>query len=259
MLQIGLDFCLGFCVATYGSLVGAGGGFLLVPLFLLLYKLPHELAVGTSLAIVTANALSGTIGYVRDKKIDYRAGVVFALCTFPGAVVGAYTTDLVSGPTFQKVFGLTLAVVALYLLFRGARKDAIPFQGKTGWGWVTRAKYQYFEPVGAGISVAVGAFSSWLGIGGGIIHVPLLTEGLRFPVHTAVATSHFVLGFTALVGTVIHFSQGHVHLQTAVPATLGALLGAQLGVRIAKKVKGTMIVRALSIALLAVAVRLLLG
>lgn len=259
MLQIVLDFCLGFCVATYGSIVGAGGGFLLVPLFLLLYKLPHDLAVGTSLAIVTANALSGTLGYVRDKKIDYRAGVVFALFTFPGAVAGAYTVDLVSGPTFQKVFGISLAVVALYLLFRGARKDAVPYRGKMGWGWVTRARYQYFEPVGATVSLAVGAISSWLGIGGGVVHVPLMAEVLRFPVHTAVATSHFVLGFTALVGSVIHFSQGHVHLLTAIPASLGALLGAQLGVRIAKTLKGPIIVRALSLTLLAVAARLLLG
>jgi uncharacterized membrane protein YfcA len=258
MTQIVLDFCLGFAVATYGSLVGAGGGFLLVPLFLLLYHLPHEQAVGTSLAIVTANALSGTIGYVRDRKIDYRAGLVFALCTFPGAVLGAYSTAQVSGPTFQKVFGLLLALISIYLMLRGARKDAVPFRGKTGWGWITRDSYQYYEPAGAAFSVVVGAISSWLGIGGGIIHVPFMTEGLRIPVHRAVATSHFVLGFTALVGTIFHFSQGHVHLATAIPAAAGAVLGAQLGVWLARRVKGKAIVRALALALLAVAARLVL-
>ncbi len=259
MAQILLDFSFGFGVAAYGSLVGVGGGFLLVPLFLLLHKLPHELAVGTSLAIVTANALSGTLGYVRDRKIDYRAGIVFALFTIPGAVVGAYTTSLISAPTFHKVFGATLLLLALYLTLSGARKEAKPYSGKVGWGWVTRARYQYFEPLGALFSLGVGAVSSWLGIGGGIIHVPLMTEVLRFPVHAAVATSQFVLFFTALVGALLHHAQAHVHLATMWPAAVGAVLGAQLGVRIAGRVKGTFIVRALSLALAAVGIRLLLG
>lgn len=257
MQQIVLDFSLGLLVAAYGSLVGAGGGFLLVPLFLLLHKLPHEMAVGTSLAIVTANALSGTVGYVRAGKIDYRAGIVFALFTIPGAVLGAFTTAMVSGPTFQKVFGGTLCLTALYLIFRGARKDATPYLHKKGWGWVNRPTYAYFEPVGSAFSVAVGAISSWLGIGGGIIHVPLLTEAMRFPVHVAVATSHFILGFTALVGAAVHFSRGHLAMGTAVPAACGALIGAQIGVWLSKRARGVVIVRALSVALLAVGARLL--
>lgn len=258
MPQVLLDFLLGAGVAAYGSLVGAGGGFLLVPVFLLLHQLPHEVAVGTSLAIVSANAISGTLGYMRGGKIDYRAGVVFALFTLPGAVVGAYTTSLVSGATFQKVFGITLCLTALYLLLRGARREGIPFRGKEGrWGWVIRPGYSYFEPLGSLFSVGVGAMSSWLGIGGGIIHVPLLTEALRFPVHVAVATSHFILAFTALVGAGLHFAQGHMALGTALPAAAGALLGAQAGVWLARRIRGTSIVRALSLALLAVGVRLL--
>lgn len=246
-------------MAAYGSLVGAGGGFLLVPLFLLLHKLPHEIAVGTSLAIVTANALSGAIGYMRAGKIDYRAGAVFALFTIPGAVLGAFTTAMFSGPTFHKVFGAVLCLLALYLIFRGARKVALPYRDKQGWGWVNRPGFSYFEPLGAAFSVMVGAMSSWLGIGGGIIHVPLLTEVLRFPVHVAVATSQFILFFTALVGAVVHFTQGHVDFSVAVPAAVGALVGAQAGVWLSRRSRGVVIVRALSLALLAVGVRLVVG
>lgn len=260
MQQLVFDFLLGVSVAAYGSLVGAGGGFLLVPLFLLVRGLPHEIAVGTSLAIVAANALSGTLGYVRQGKlIDYRAGVVFALCTFPGAVLGAYSTGLVSGPAFRRIFGALLALVAGYLLLRGARRENEPHRGKKGRAWVQRPSYSYHEPLGASFSVVVGALSSWLGIGGGIIHVPFLTEVLRFPVHVAVATSHFILGFTALVGLAVHASNGHVNWEIAVPMAAGAVLGAQLGVRLAKKVKGPLIVRLLSLALLAVGLRLLWG
>jgi len=257
MSQIVLDFSLGFAVATYGTLVGTGGGFLLVPIFLLLHKLPHEMAVGTSLAIVTANAMSGTIGYMREKKIDYRAGFVFAAFGIPGAVVGSFTTNLISGPTFQKVFGSLLAIVAVYLLLRGAKRDKEPFRGKSGWGWVHRSAYSYFEPAGAAFSVLVGAASSWLGIGGGIMHVPFMTEVLRFPVHVTIATSQMVLFFTAIVGASLHFSQGHVQWSIALPTALGAVIGAQVGVRISRKMQGKIIVRALSLALFAVALRLL--
>src|SRR5687768_8104561 len=114
MMQLVLDFSLAFVVAAYGTLVGAGGGFLLVPLLLLLRDFPHTLAAGTSLAIVSANALSASYGFLRQKKIDLRAGVVFALFTIPGAVIGALLTDSVEGAAFRMVFGATLGVVAVY-------------------------------------------------------------------------------------------------------------------------------------------------
>jgi uncharacterized membrane protein YfcA len=155
MPQIVLDFLLGFSVAAYGTLVGLGGGFVMVPLFLLLYHLPPEIAVGTSLVIVCANAVSGTLGYVREQRIDYRAGLVFALATLPGAALGAFATSFLSGPAFQKVFGSLLLLVGIYLLAKGARKENEPFLGKRGWGWVHRPTYSYYEPAGASVSVFV--------------------------------------------------------------------------------------------------------
>lgn len=264
-LNMALNFLLGVAVASYGTLVGAGGGFLLVPIFLLLHKLPHAEAVGTSLFIVVANALSGTLGYLRERKIDFRAGAGFALATLPGAVLGALSTSLVSGPTFQKVFGIVMSLAAIYLLLRKGRAPVPGASPREGPGWVQRTlhsengtiRYSYWELPGLGISVIVGAISSWSGIGGGIIHVPLMVEFLGFPVAVAVATSQFILSFTAVIGAVAHFMQGHLNLGIAVPAALGALVGAQLGVRIARRVQGGVIIKALALALLLVGVRLI--
>ncbi|HEY8280225.1 MAG TPA: sulfite exporter TauE/SafE family protein [Bdellovibrionota bacterium] len=266
-LYIALNFCLGACVAAYGTLVGAGGGFLLVPVFLLGFNLPHQIAVGTSLVVVMVNAFSGTLGYVRDKRIDYRLGLIFSLCTLPGAVIGGFTTAWVSSSIFSKIFGLLLSLTALYLLLRGSRKSRPPIRGKREWGWVKREiatrhgmeQYEVNEPLGGLFSLFVGAISSWFGIGGGIIHVPLMTEVLRIPVHVAVGTSHFILGITALVGVLVHFYQGHVNVPLALQIGAGALLGAQLGVRLSRRVHGSLVIRALSLALLAVGLRLLLG
>lgn len=265
-LFMAVNFLLGLGVGVYGTLVGAGGGFLLVPMFLLWHGLPHSSAVGTSLAIVAANAVSGTAGYLRERRIDFRAGLVFAVFTFPGAVLGGFLTARLPGHLFDRVFGFLLCAASLYLLLRKPLLERPAVLGRRGWGWrerrlVTRSgaveHYEYFEPLGALSSVLVGLISSLFGIGGGIIHVPLMTEVLRFPVHVAVATSHFVLGFTAMAGAFVHFQQGHVSLDLAVAAGSGAIVGAQFGVRISKRIKSSWILRALSLALLAVGVRLL--
>lgn len=259
-----LNLAIGIFIGCYGTLVGAGGGFLLVPYFLLFLKMPHEMAVGTSLAIVSANAMSGALGYVFRRIIDYRAGVVFAISTVPGAVLGAYLIQYVSGPIFMRGFGVFLLGMSAYLFFRKPRKE--------GHGEVHRGRfyaqrrlvtdqgvecYSYNELIGATSSVFVGMFSSLLGIGGGVIHVPLMTEVLRFPVHVAVATSHFILAWTALAGAISHGVEGHLRLEVIATAGFGAILGAQLGVRLSHKLKGSALIRYLSAGMLLVALRLI--
>lgn len=265
-MDISLNIACGLAIGAYGTLVGAGGGFLLVPLFLLVYHLPHGMAVGTSLAIVTANAVSGSLGYIRARRVDYRSGVLFALCSFPGAYFGALATDLVSGKVFDRIFGLFLIGIAVYLFFRKRPHDSAP-GGPSFWPGAKERRlltrdgeilhYQVHEVAGGAVSVAVGAISSWLGIGGGILHVPLMSEFLRIPVHVAVATSHFVLAWTALVGAVLHAQQGNLDIRLALTIGVGAVLGAQLGVRLARIVHGNLVLRFLSLALLLVGLRLL--
>lgn len=260
--NLALNGLIGILIGCYGTLVGAGGGFLLVPLFLLLHHLSPEVAVGTSLAIVAANAASGALGYVWKKKVDYRAGITFALATVPGAIAGTLLTSYFSGPIFMKVFGVFLIGISLYLFFR--RKEEFHGAAKgPAWGRVQRElggeRYSYNEPVGLSISAGVGVVSSWLGIGGGIIHVPAMTEILGFPVHVAVATSHFVLAFTALVGAVVHAWSGHWDPTLAISTGVGAIIGAQIGVFLSPKLKSSAIIRYLSLALFAVGLRLVVS
>src|SRR5881628_130184 len=87
---------LGFAIGTFGTLIGAGGGFILVPLLLLGYHFPPPEAVGTSLSLVFLNALSGSIAYLRQRRVDLALGWRFALATLPGAVGGVYVTRTLS-------------------------------------------------------------------------------------------------------------------------------------------------------------------
>jgi hypothetical protein len=112
--------------------------------------------------------------------------------------------------------------------------------------------------LGAAISVGVGFLSSLLGIGGGIIHVPAMIMVLGFPVHIATATSHFVLGITAAVGTGVHAANGALDNGWAQTLALGAgvVVGAQAGARLSRRTRPLVIVLGLAIALGLVGVRI---
>jgi uncharacterized membrane protein YfcA len=123
----------------------------------------------------------------------------------------------------------------------------------------TAYNYSFNYLYGIAISVAVGYVSSFLGIGGGLIHVPALCYLLGFPIHIATATAHFILAVMALTGTLVHvatgtFSQG-VHRTIAL--AIGVLLGAQIGARLSEKIKGGWIIRGLAVALGIVGLRIL--
>jgi hypothetical protein len=120
--------------------------------------------------------------------------------------------------------------------------------------------YEFKSSLGVTISVIVGYVSSFLGIGGGIIHVPALSYLLNFPVHIATATSHFILAIMALTGTVVHILTGtFAHgVHRTIALAIGVVLGAQIGARLSEKVRGNWIIRVLAMALGIVGMRILI-
>lgn len=108
----------GLGVAVVGTLVGAGGGFLAVPLLLLVFRLPPHLAVGTSLTMVFFSACSGSTAYARQGKVDFHTGLRLAAATMPGSLAGAYLSDYLPGATIRKVFGAALLLVSAFILLR---------------------------------------------------------------------------------------------------------------------------------------------
>lgn len=260
---------IGLGVGAYGTLIGAGGGFLLVPILLFLYpgESPAQLTA-VSLATVFANATSGSVAYLRARRVDIRSAIPFALATIPGSVLGAIAVrDVQRGP-FELIFGAVLGLLAAYLLWRPTRppgrRNTI-FAATTARRLVdaegTRYEYSFNLSVGIGLSAVVGFVSSFLGIGGGIIHVPVMTQVLGFPVHIATGTSHAVLAVMTGTATAVHAVSGvfePVVRRTLVLAA-GVVVGAQIGARLSARVQGPRIVRLLGSGLLVVAGRLLLS
>jgi uncharacterized membrane protein YfcA len=260
---------LGIGVGCYGTLIGAGGGFVLMPVLLLLYPGQNpELLTSISLAVVFFNALSGSEAYALMKRIDYRSGLILSAAAIPGAVLGAFNTAYVPRRLFDIIFGILLLGAAAFLGLRGRpsngeRRRMFPDGHATVRHLIdahgTHYEYSFNLYLGIGISVVVGYVSSFLGIGGGIIHVPALSYFLNFPVHIATATSHFILAIMALAATTVHILTGtfaHGVHRTIVLA-IGVALGAQIGARLSEKMQGGWIIRSLALALAVVGVRIL--
>jgi len=248
---------LGFGVGAFGTLIGAGGGFLLVPIFVLfLHLLPPD-AVGTSLALVFLNALSGTTAYLRQRRVDLSLGWKFAAATVPGAIGGAYLTRLLSSHLFGLGFAALLLAIATALFLgrtaapsaRAATRAIVDVHGR-------RHTYAVDAWKGVVVSFGVGLVSSVFGIGGGIIHVPFLIVVLGLPVHVATATSHFVLSISTLVGASTFLALGHVRLWTVALMGLGVLVGAQLGARVSVRASPATVRRILAAALALVGLRM---
>jgi hypothetical protein len=260
----------GFAVGAYGTMVGAGGGFLIVPALILVTGAAPEMAAGTSLTVIFINALFGTFSYAKMRRIDYRSGLLFAAATIPGSIIGASLSSHFSGPLFNQVFGVLMLLLAGFLIWRPKAEEDIhaamiastgewyQFQGEVTDATGARFAWRYNLVIGMGVSVVVGFFASILGLGGGIIHVPVLTYVLGFPAHIATATSHFILAISSLIGAGSHLALGHVLMGPAILMGIGAAGGSQVGARIAMRLRGGKILRLLSLALIVVGVRLLL-
>jgi len=259
----------GLLVGTLGTLIGVGGGFVLMPVLLLAYpQASTETVTSISLAVVFLNASSGSWAYAKMQRIDYRSGFIFAAAAIPGAILGALTTDYIPRRLFNVIFGILMIIAAVFLFFY--KPDKGRAAGEKGSHITTRHliekdgmvhTFSFNMRTGLVLSVFVGYISSLLGLGGGIVHVPVLVRLLNFPVHLAAATSHFILAIMALTGTIVHIATGsfsHGGVYRTIFLGIGVLVGAQIGARLSTRVHGIWIIRGLAIALTFVGVRILI-
>ena len=234
-------FHTGVLIGVIGTLIGAGGGFIHVPVLIIFYGFSPQHAIGTSMAVVMLNAISGTFAYIAQKRIDYEIGIKYAVAASPGVFVGALLSQFFSVSSFSVIFSLLLMVLSYYL-FSGKEFSVVRtkvahapntryLQDATG----EEFSYAPDMSVGFSASILIGIFSGLFGIGGGIIHVPLMYSVLGIPVHIATATSHFILAITSFLGFIVFVGLGYVDLDYAVLLGIGTIIGASLGAHLSLK------------------------
>lgn len=253
-LFFALFFLLGLAVGCLGTIMGIGGGIVLIPVLLAIYpELAPDQITSMSLFCVAINSTVGSISYLRKKKVHIPSAILFSLASLPGAWLGVQLIHKIDRPTYELSFGIFLFIMGIYLFVKKPRSS----HNSDMKDWqATRKKYI----LGTLGSFAVGLFASLLGLGGGIIHVPMMIELMHFPVHVAVATSHSILSVSTTLASVEHYMNGT--LDFSKPAVLfiagGILIGAPIGAKISSRIKGTTIVKMLGGALIIVAIRLIL-
>ncbi|MFI4981096.1 MAG: sulfite exporter TauE/SafE family protein, partial [Nevskiales bacterium] len=203
----------------------------------------------------------------RQKRVDYVTGLLFAAASAPGVLLGTQVVHLIPQRLFSGLFGVLLLVLAV-VAFRGSSiVIRAPVRGR---GVLVRHVtdpegrtyvYAYKLWQGIAISAGVGFISSLFGIGGGIIHVPVMIIVLHIPVAYAVATSHFVLVFMSGGATLIHLLDGSLggeQLVKAAALAVGAVPGAQVGAILSHRIKGRVVLLMLSVAIVVLGTRVLL-
>ncbi|PAF37497.1 hypothetical protein CHH58_11845 [Terribacillus saccharophilus] len=261
-----VSLLIGLLAATLGSLVGLGGGIILVPSLLILSNFWDEFSwatpqaiVGVSVIFMIFTGLSSTLTYMKSGRVDYKSGLIFLAGGMPGAILGSFLNRFISGDGFSLYFGILVLLVFFMFFVKRKEREVINPKGIIVTKEINGTTYTYsFRFMAAFVlSLFVGLLSGMFGIGGGSFIVPAMILLFGFPAHIAVATSMLMVFFLSIVSTVMHISLGHVEWNVVWAFIPGAIIGGFLGARINQMLKGNTVVWILRIMLVLVAVRLI--
>lgn len=234
----------GALVGAFGSLLGLGGGLLLVPLLTFGLGLPIREAVGVSLVCVVMTSSASAVVYLERHTANLRLGVVLELATAIGALIGAVVAFAIPERLLAGLFAVMLVYVALTMLHRreadrpptgeeAERSAPATFPGSALVGEGYRARRLGPGLLGSGLA---GVVSALLGVGGGIVKVPVMHLVMGVPLRVATATSNLMIGVTAAAGAIVYLTRGGVDPFVAGPAAVGVFAGASVGARLAHRI-----------------------
>jgi uncharacterized membrane protein YfcA len=222
----------GLAAGAFGSLLGLGGGVLIVPLLTLGFDLPLREAIGVSLACVVATSAAAASTYLERGVADLRLAMRLELFTAAGAVAGGLLAFALDEQLLAGLFALVLVYVAATMVRRAVGQAA---PDGTPEAISTPLKAQNL-PLGAAGSTVGGVLSGLLGIGGGVIIVPLMHLGLGLPLRVATATSTVMIAVTAAASGIVYLVRGGIDPYVLGPTAVGVFVGAILGSRSAERI-----------------------
>jgi uncharacterized membrane protein YfcA len=239
---MGLDLLLlltGAGAGLFGALLGLGGGVVLVPILTLAFGLPLTQAIGTSLVAVVATSAAGAAHNIRSGRADVRLGLTLELGSVAGAGAGGVLAGLLSERLLAGLFAALMVYTVLSLLpsvARPRRIAAAALDPSAPDGELAPAYRSRRVPLALGGSLLAGVTSALLGVGGGVIKVPVMRLVMEAPMHVATATSNFIVGVTGAAGAYAYLFRGDIDALLAAPVVIGSLLGAAGGARLAPRV-----------------------
>ena len=234
---------LGFAGGILGSMIGLGGGIIVVPVLTFLGFSPTA-AASNSLFAALSNAIASTISYSKQKRIEYSLGLKLGLLSVPGTILGAVVSSDVAPDIFKVLFGLILIASAAYIFLRRNLESKQKIISK---------QMMVFA---IGASFFAGIISSFFGIGGGIVFVPLMVAGMGMAMKRAAPTSQLILLFASLSGVITHSLLGHPDFTQAGFLAIGSFIGGLVGARLSIDIKERYLQVLVSVVILIAAVKL---
>ncbi len=225
----------GFLAGFLGALVGIGGGVMIVPILVLIFDVPIKSAVAISLISVCATSIGGASRYLNSGTADFRLGLFLETTTVAGAICGGMIALLVRQSILAVMFSILLFYTAITMILNKEN------------GKDSNMEYRHTEPVGMikyivlALSFVGGILSSLLGVGGGIIKVPIMNLILKLPIKVSAATSTYMIGITTAAGSIVYLIRGMVDYQIAAPLILGTYLGSGIGARMTTRIHSSII------------------
>ncbi|MEJ5350489.1 MAG: sulfite exporter TauE/SafE family protein [Melioribacteraceae bacterium] len=258
-VNILLLFLISVVAGLLGSLVGIGGGIIIVPALTLIYKVPIHNAIAASLISVIATSIAGAHKYVEQEITNIKLGMFLEVSTTLGALMGALLALILHGWILSVIFGSLVFSMAVYSYLTRENDDLYEFnpefnpnnkfENKIGIkdsfydaALKKRIEYAVHNPLsGSFIAMLAGIGSGLLGIGGGIIKVSAMNSLMKVPMKVSVATSKFMIGVTAAASSTLYFLSGSVDPHYVAPVALGTIAGATFGSSIMNKFKSKFI------------------
>jgi uncharacterized protein len=225
-----------------GALTGLGGGVVIVPALVLLFKVDLRYAIGASLISVIATSSGSAVAYIREGLSNIRIGMFLEVATTLGALLGAWLTVRFSNHTIAVVFGVVLLYSA-YSSYRSRSQQTPTFKHDplatklqlTGTNPTATGDQPYSAqhvPLGFTIMFGAGTLSGLLGIGSGAVKVLAMDQIMKLPFKVSTTTSNFMIGVTAAASAGIYLHRGYINPTIAMPVMLGVLFGSLIGARI---------------------------
>ncbi|MFI5378731.1 MAG: sulfite exporter TauE/SafE family protein [Tepidisphaerales bacterium] len=236
-----VTFAMSLAAGALGSLLGLGGGIIVIPALTLLLGIDIRYAIGASVVSVIATSSGAAAAYVRERLTNLRVAMLLEIGTTTGALTGAYLAGVLAGRWLYIIFGLVMGYSAIAMFRKGRGTAAVVPRDRLADRLRLHGSYRD-EAVGQEIAYRVthtlpglalmyiaGMVSGLLGIGSGALKVPAMDLAMRLPIKVSTATSNFMIGVTAAASAGVYFARGDIDPFVAAPVAAGVVIGATAG------------------------------
>jgi hypothetical protein len=234
---------LGFIAGLLGSIIGLGGGIIIVPV-LTFFGYAPALASSNSIFAVFSNAVASSVSYAKQRRIEYSLGLKLGLLSIPGTIIGAYISSDIASSVFKILFGLILISASIYIF---SKRKIEPKSHNL-------SKQIMLLAIGA--SFLAGIISGLFGVGGGIIFVPLMVIAMGLSMKNAAPTSQFILLFASVSALITHSLLGHPDFYEVLLLASGSFVGGLIGARLSLDIKEGGLKILISVVMIVTAVKL---